>query len=83
MPSSRIWRGRLAKLAPRRTAARGRTSPHPMRPCWKSRASAVGDGGCNGKGKAGRSLSYVANVQFNGFCCWAMPTPPGLIASWR
>ncbi len=32
----------------------------------EAKGFSLGDGGGNGKGKAGRSLSYVAKVQFNG-----------------
>jgi hypothetical protein len=32
----------------------------------EAKGVSLGDGGGNGKGKAGRSLSYVAKVQFNG-----------------
>ncbi len=32
----------------------------------EAKGVSLGEGGGNGKGKAGRSLSYVAKVQFNG-----------------
>ena len=32
----------------------------------EAKGISLGEGGGNGKGKAGRSLSYVAKVQFNG-----------------
>jgi hypothetical protein len=32
----------------------------------EAKGVSLGDGGGNGKGKGGRSLSYVATVQFNG-----------------